>query len=358
MATMEPVNKPGKRRRGRCKKGKQSHYDALSRQMFPAVAPGNPEKCDLNENQLSLHQQSLPPLHVACLYGELGDVQLLVKSRQQWINSSDSQGRRPLHMVLSYKSFPRTCACLRYLLEHDADVNATTDLGQTPLHLAASEGFLDCAEILVKAGADVLAKDSLGQTPLDLACIWCHRKVARYLKSCMWHVNKEKERKERVLVQALYSDLVGMAKQNNLTRKTLTDEKVAEWAKKKGVALLKDFSLREQASSQRNPSQNPTSVTASPFGGTAPAGNFSTPPGGTARLAPLLTCLWMSLRGCCFPEPSLPGSPGHRTLSHRTWWRSSIKDALRSTTPPPGQRWPCVWLRCWSLDSTDFPSLG
>lgn len=56
---------------------------------------------------------------------------------------------------------------------------STTDLGQTPLHLAASEGFLDCAEILVKAGADVLAKDSLGQTPLDLACIWCHRKVAR-----------------------------------------------------------------------------------------------------------------------------------------------------------------------------------
>uniref|UniRef100_A0A3Q4M9V2 Uncharacterized protein n=1 Tax=Neolamprologus brichardi TaxID=32507 RepID=A0A3Q4M9V2_NEOBR len=52
-------------------------------------------------------------------------------------------------------------------------------LGQTPLHLAASEGFLDCAEILVKAGADVLAKDSLGQTPLDSACIWCHRKVAR-----------------------------------------------------------------------------------------------------------------------------------------------------------------------------------
>lgn len=56
---------------------------------------------------------------------------------------------------------------------------STTDLGQTPLHLAASEGFLDCAEILVKAGADVLAKDNLGQTPLDLACIWCHRKVAR-----------------------------------------------------------------------------------------------------------------------------------------------------------------------------------
>lgn len=49
----------------------------------------------------------------------------------------------------------------------------------TPLHLAASEGLLDCAEILVQAGADVLAQDSAGHTPLDLARIWCHRKVAR-----------------------------------------------------------------------------------------------------------------------------------------------------------------------------------
>lgn len=58
-------------------------------------------------------------------------------------------------------------------------ITSTTDSGQTPLHLAASEGLLACTEILVQAGADVLAQDGMGNTPLDLARIWCHRKVAR-----------------------------------------------------------------------------------------------------------------------------------------------------------------------------------
>lgn len=58
-------------------------------------------------------------------------------------------------------------------------VSSTTDSGSTPLHLAASEGLLDCTEILVQAGADVSAKDSVGHTPLDLARIWCRREVAR-----------------------------------------------------------------------------------------------------------------------------------------------------------------------------------
>lgn len=58
-------------------------------------------------------------------------------------------------------------------------VTSKTDSGMTPLHLAASEGLLDCTEILVQAGADVLARDSMGHTPLVLARIWCHGKVAR-----------------------------------------------------------------------------------------------------------------------------------------------------------------------------------
>lgn len=58
-------------------------------------------------------------------------------------------------------------------------ITSTTDSGQTPLHLAASEGLLDCVEILLQAGADVFAHDSMGHTPLDLARIWCRRKVAR-----------------------------------------------------------------------------------------------------------------------------------------------------------------------------------
>lgn len=58
-------------------------------------------------------------------------------------------------------------------------VTSKTSSGTSPLHLAASEGLLECTEILVQAGADVLAKDNMGHTPLVLARIWCHRKVAR-----------------------------------------------------------------------------------------------------------------------------------------------------------------------------------
>lgn len=67
--------------------------------------------------------QGLPALHMACLYGQLATVQLLLESRLEWIDSSDGQGRRPVHMVLSSMSSPNASSCLRYLLERGADVN-------------------------------------------------------------------------------------------------------------------------------------------------------------------------------------------------------------------------------------------
>ncbi|XP_056225306.1 ankyrin repeat domain-containing protein 53 [Seriola aureovittata] len=234
---MEPVNKPGKRRRGRCKNWTEPHRAQADLLMFPAVDGGSPRKVDFR-----VDRQGLSELHMACLYGQLDYIQLLVESTLGGINSRDPQGRRPIHMVMSSRSSPNTCACLRYLLENGAEINVTTDSGQTALHLAASEGFLDCTEILVQASADVLAQDIMGHTPLDFARIWCRRKVARYLKNCMWKAEKKKEMEGRKLVQALYTDLVDMVKLNNLKRRTLIDEKMAEWANKKGLPHLRDFS--------------------------------------------------------------------------------------------------------------------
>ncbi|KAE8279193.1 Ankyrin repeat domain-containing protein 53 [Larimichthys crocea] len=235
---METVNKAGKssRRRGRRKNCELTHRAPPAGQMFPAV--GSLEKLDV-----SVNTQGESALHMACLHGHLATVHLLLESRPSWINSSDHQGHRPVHMLLTSQSSPNTSACLRYLLEHGANVNATTDSGTTPLHLAASEGFLDCTEILVRAGADVSAQDNGGCTPLDLARIWCHRKVARFLKNCTWQEDKTKEMQERMLGQALYRDLVDM-KLNDPVKKTLTDVRMEQWASKKGLPLLKDFSPR------------------------------------------------------------------------------------------------------------------
>ncbi|KAK5893401.1 hypothetical protein CgunFtcFv8_006276 [Champsocephalus gunnari] len=202
---MEPVNKSEKRRRGECRNRKVTHKAPPEGQVFPDV--GSKEELDL----YSVNRQGLSALHMACLYGQLATIQLLVESRHG---------------------------------EHGADINTTTDSGETPLHLAAAEGLLSCTETLMQAGADALARDSLGQTPLDLARIWCHREVARYLKSCMWQTDKKKEMQERKLSQTLYIDLVGMVKLNKINKKTVIDEKMTEWANQKGLPLLKEFSPR------------------------------------------------------------------------------------------------------------------
>lgn len=74
-------------------------------------------------HMMCFFHQGLSALHMACLYGQLATIQLLVESRHGEINSSDNQGRRPVHMVLSPQSSPNTASCLICLLEHGADIN-------------------------------------------------------------------------------------------------------------------------------------------------------------------------------------------------------------------------------------------
>ena len=49
------------------------------------------------------------------------------------------------------------------------DVNAKTNQGWIPLHLAALGGHKEIVELLISKGADVNAKNDVGHTPLDWA---------------------------------------------------------------------------------------------------------------------------------------------------------------------------------------------
>jgi len=58
---------------------------------------------------------------------------------------------------------------VKALLDAGADVNATDELGENPLHIAAVRGYLQAASMLIERGADVNAGDVRGLTPLHAA---------------------------------------------------------------------------------------------------------------------------------------------------------------------------------------------
>eukprot|EP00525_Craspedostauros_australis_P002785 CAMPEP_0198117540 /NCGR_PEP_ID=MMETSP1442-20131203/18503_1 /TAXON_ID= /ORGANISM="Craspedostauros australis, Strain CCMP3328" /LENGTH=301 /DNA_ID=CAMNT_0043775611 /DNA_START=41 /DNA_END=946 /DNA_ORIENTATION=+ len=73
-----------------------------------------------------------------------------------------------LHMAASNED----PTILKMLLDKgDQDPNTLDDYGQTPLHLAADRGHVDCATVLLDAGADIHLSDDDGFTPLHLAVI-------------------------------------------------------------------------------------------------------------------------------------------------------------------------------------------
>jgi ankyrin repeat protein len=67
-------------------------------------------------------------------------------------------------------------------LKRGADVNAKNKDGWAPLHMAASGGHKDVAELLIAKGADVNAKNKWGETPLDLAVKKGHISMVVLLK--------------------------------------------------------------------------------------------------------------------------------------------------------------------------------
>ncbi len=74
-------------------------------------------------------------------------------------------GDYPLHSVVSYKNLEIT----KFLIEHQADINAKNKSGKTPLHIAIEKKALEIIEYLVDNGADISAKDNQGVSPLQLA---------------------------------------------------------------------------------------------------------------------------------------------------------------------------------------------
>jgi len=83
------------------------------------------------------------------------------------VNARTESGYTPLHMAAAFNDNP---AVLEVLLAAGADVNARTESGWTPLHMAAWVNLTPAVfEVLLAAGADPTALTEDGRLPFNLA---------------------------------------------------------------------------------------------------------------------------------------------------------------------------------------------
>jgi ankyrin repeat protein len=68
-----------------------------------------------------------------------------------------------------------------FTLQYEADPNAQSNKGVTPLHRAASNGYENICSLLIENKANVNSKNSFGQTALHSAAHYGHEYICRLL---------------------------------------------------------------------------------------------------------------------------------------------------------------------------------
>lgn len=104
-------------------------------------------------------------LHLAAEKGFIEVCDLLL-SHKAFINSKSRVGRTALHLA----AMNGYTDLVKFLIkDHNAVIDILTLRKQTPLHLAAEAGQLEVCRLLLELGANIDATDDLGQKPIHAA---------------------------------------------------------------------------------------------------------------------------------------------------------------------------------------------
>ncbi len=97
--------------------------------------------------------------------GTVQEVGKMLTANKNLLTARTELGSSPLHMAAT-NSDPEVA---KLLVAKGADVNARDNNSATPLHLAAFTGKKELVEFFLAHGANAYAKDFKGQTPRDYA---------------------------------------------------------------------------------------------------------------------------------------------------------------------------------------------
>lgn len=97
--------------------------------------------------------------------GTAQDMEKLLATNRNLINARTELGSTPLHLAAT-NTHPEVA---KLLVARGADVNARDNNQTTPLHLAAYTGKKELVEFFLSKGADAYARDFKNETPRDKA---------------------------------------------------------------------------------------------------------------------------------------------------------------------------------------------
>ena len=113
------------------------------------------------------------PLHYACQREQFETVkafELQLKHEDvREAKTHDTEYNTPLHIACG--NGDTALWMVKYLIQKNANVNATNRNGETPIHISASKGFKQLTEELLRGEVDVDVQDVWGCTPLIRATI-------------------------------------------------------------------------------------------------------------------------------------------------------------------------------------------
>jgi len=132
----------------------KGHYAIVETLLAHGAKPGSVDKAG----------NSALLLHCCSAWLNAGIVELLSPSLAV-INTSNTRGSYPVLEIVRSHTEQRHCALVA-IARLGADLNVTSALGATPLHIASSSKDWCSAQILVRAGAGLDHEDHLGHVPL------------------------------------------------------------------------------------------------------------------------------------------------------------------------------------------------